>query len=84
MEYPLEIPLSSGIEGIRNMLCLRWGTVWQIRDGREKGTVCWLDGNGNEKGSFASGESVTYLHAAEKGIVVGNDRDYTGVTYSGQ
>ena len=26
---------------------------------------------------------MTYLHAAEKGIVVGNDRDYTGVTYSG-
>ena len=53
------------------------------REGREKGTVCWLDSNGKEKASFESGESVTYLLAAEKGVVIGNDRRYTGLTHSG-
>ena len=53
------------------------------KEGREKGTVCWLDGSGKEKASFESGESVTYLQAVKKGIVVGNDRKYTGVSYGG-
>ena len=69
--------------GNKDYIVLALGDGVANKDGREKGTVCWLDGSGNEKGSFASGESVTYLLAAEKGIVVGNDRDFTGVSYSG-
>ena len=81
--YPLENTVDQAALGNKEYIVLELGDGVANKDGREKGTVCWLDGNGNEKGSFASGESVTYLHAAEKGIVVGNDRDYTGVTYSG-
>lgn len=81
--YPLENTVDQAALGNKEYIVLALGGGVANKDGREKGTVCWLDGNGNEKGSFASGESVTYLHAAEKGIVVGNDRDYTGVTYSG-
>ena len=81
--YPLENTVDQAALGNKEYIVLALGDGVANKDGREKGTVCWLDGNGNEKGSFASGESVTYLHAAEKGIVVGNDRDYTGVTYSG-
>ena len=81
--YPLENTVDQAALGNKEYIVLALGDDVANKDGREKGTVCWLDGSGNEKGSFASGESVTYLHAAEKGIVVGNDRDYTGVTYSG-
>lgn len=81
--YPLENTVDQAALGNKEYIVLALGDGVANKDGRKKGTVCWLDGNGNEKGSFASGESVTYLHAAEKGIVVGNDRDYTGVTYSG-
>lgn len=81
--YPLENTVDQAALGNKEYIVLALGDGVVNKDGREKGTVCWLDGSGNEKGSFASGESVTYLLAAEKGIVVGNDRDYTGVTYSG-
>lgn len=81
--YPLENTIDQAALGNKDYIVLALGDGVANKDGREKGTVCWLDGSGNEKGSFASGESVTYLLAAEKGIVVGNDRDYTGVTYSG-
>jgi len=81
--YPLENTVDQAALGNKEYIVLALGDGVANKDGREKGTVCWLDGSGNEKGSFASGESVTYLLAAEKGIVVGNDRDYTGVTYSG-
>ena len=81
--YPLENTVDQAALGNKEYIVLALEDGVANKDGREKGTVCWLDGSGNEKGSFASGESVTYLHAAEKGIVVGNDRDYTGVTYSG-
>lgn len=81
--YPLENTVDQAALGNKEYIVLALEDGVANKDGREKGTVCWLDGSGNEKGSFASGESVTYLLAAEKGIVVGNDRDYTGVTYSG-
>ena len=81
--YSLENTVDQAALGNKEYIVLALGDGVANKDGREKGTVCWLDGSGNEKGSFASGESVTYLLAAEKGIVVGNDRDYTGVTYSG-
>ena len=81
--YPLENTVDQAALGNKEYIVLALGDGVANKYGIEKGTVCWLDGNRNEKGSFASGESVTYLHAAEKGIVVGNDRDYTGVTYSG-
>ena len=81
--YPLENTIDQAALGNKDYIVLALGDGVANKDGREKGTVCWLDGSGNEKGSFASGESVTYLLAAEKGIVVGNDRDFTGVSYSG-
>ena len=82
-DYPLENTIDQAALGNKDYIVLALGDGVANKDGREKGTVCWLDNSGNEKGSFASGESVTYLLAAEKGIVVGNERDYTGVTYSG-
>ena len=81
--YPLENTVDQAALVNKEYIVLALGDGVANKDGREKGTVCWLDSNGNEKGSFASGESVTYLFAAEKGVVVGNERDYTGVTYGG-
>lgn len=81
--YPLENTVDQAALGNKEYVVLALGDGVANKDGREKGTVVWLDGKGNEKGSFASGESVTYLFAAEKGVVIGNERDYTGVTYGG-
>lgn len=66
--YPLENTVDQAALGNKEYIVLALGDGVANKDGREKGTVCWLDGNGNEKGSFASGESVTYLHAAEKAL----------------
>ena len=81
--YPLENTIDQAALGAKEYIVLALGDSVANKDGREKGTVCWLDGSGKEKASFESGESVTYLQAVKKGIVVGNDRKYTGVSYGG-
>ena len=81
--YPLENTIDQAALGAKEYIVLALGDSVANKDGREKGTVCWLDGSGKEKASFESGESVTYLQAVKKGVVVGNDRKYTGVSYGG-
>ena len=81
--YPLENTVDQAAFGMKKYLVLAFGDSVANKDGREKGTVCWLDANGKEKASYETGESVTYLNSAEKGVVIGNDRKYTGVSHSG-
>ena len=81
--YPLENTVDQAAFGHKEYLVLAFGDSVADKDGREKGTVCWLDANGKEKASFAAGDSVTYLQSVEKGVVVGNDRRYTGVSHGG-
>ena len=81
--YPLENTIDQAALGAKEYIVLALGDSVANKDGREKGTVCWLDGSGKEKASFESGESVTYLQAVKKGVVVGNDRKYTGVSHGG-
>lgn len=81
--YPLENTIDQAALGNKEYIVLALGDSVADKDGREKGTVCWLDVNGKEKTSYETGESVTYLLAAEKGVVIGNDRSYIGVNHSG-
>lgn len=81
--YPLENTIDQAALGNKEYIVLALGDSVADKDGRAKGTVCWLDGGGKEKASFEMGESVTYLLSSEKGVVMGNERNYTGVTHSG-
>ena len=81
--YPLENTVDQVALRMKEYIILALGDSVADKDGREKGTICWLDVRGKEKASFESGESVTYLQSAEKGVVLGNDRRYTGVSHSG-
>ncbi len=81
--YPLENTLDQAALGMKKYIVLALGDSVANRDGREKGTVCWLDSSGKERASYETGESVTYLMSAEKGVVIGNDRSYAGVSHGG-
>lgn len=81
--YPLENTVDQAALGNKEYIVLALGDSVADKDGREKGTVCWLESNGQEKASFETGESVTYLLAAQKGVVIGNDRTYIGTNHSG-
>ena len=81
--YPLENTIDQATMNHKEYIVLAFGDSVANKDGREKGTVCWLDAGGKEKASFESGESVTYLQAADKGVIIGNDRRYTGVSHGG-
>ncbi|MGN0136598.1 DUF5711 family protein [Anaerotignum sp.] len=81
--YPLENTIDQAALGNKEYIVLALGDSVANKDGRDKGTVCWLDGSGQERASFETGESVTYLFSGDKGVVIGNERDYTGVTHSG-
>lgn len=83
-EYPLENTIDQAALGNKQYIVLALGDSVANQDGRSKGTVCWLDENGKERTLFESGDSVTYLNAAEKGAVIGNDREYRGVSHGGE
>lgn len=81
--YPLENTIDQAALGNKKYIVLALGDSVAHKDGREKGTVCWLDTEGKEKASYETGDSVTYLQSGEKGVVIGNDRKYTGVGHGG-
>lgn len=81
--YPLENTVDQAALGNKDYIVLAFGDSVADKDGREKGTVCWLDSSGKEKASLSTEESVTYLLAADKGVVIGNDRSYIGVSHGG-
>ena len=81
--YPLENTIDQAALSMKEYIVLALGDSVANKDGREKGTICWLDAKGKEKASFESGESVTYLQSSGKGVIFGNDRRYTGVSHSG-
>ena len=81
--YPLENTIDQAALSHKEYIVLAFGDSMANKDGREKGTICWLDASGREKASFESGESVTYLQSAEKGIIIGADRRYTGLSHGG-
>ena len=82
-KYELENTIDQASFQMKEYVVLALGDSLAGKEGRKKGVVCWLDANGKEKSSFESGESVTYLLAAEKGVVIANDRNYTGLSHSG-
>ena len=81
--YPLENTIDRAAFGDKEYIVLALGDGVANKDGRQKGTVCWLDGNGKERASYESGEMVTYLHAGEKGVSIGNGHVYTGLSHGG-
>lgn len=82
-DYPMENTIDQAALGNKEYIVLAAGDRIANKEGRAKGTVYWLDSNGKEKASFETGESVTYLLSGEKGVVIGNERNYIGVTHSG-
>ncbi|MBQ2879194.1 MAG: hypothetical protein IJE27_00705, partial [Anaerotignum sp.] len=81
--YPLENTIDQAALSYKEYLVLALGDSVADKDGREKGTICWLDENGKEKASYACGENVTYLQSAKKGVIIGTDRRYTGLSHGG-
>ena len=81
--YPLENTVDQAALGMKSYVVLALGDSVANKDGREKGTVCWLDSSGKEKASLSTEESVTYLLAAKKGVVIGNGRSYIGADHGG-
>lgn len=82
-KYELNNTIDQADFRMKDYVVLALGDSVAGKEGRKKGTVCWIDHNGKEKASYESDGSVTYLLSAEKGVVIGNDRDYKGLTHDG-
>lgn len=82
-QYELENTIDYASFGAEDSIVIALGDSVANRDGREKGTVCWINSSGKETASYESGEAVTYLNAGEKGVVIANGRDYSGLTHNG-
>lgn len=82
--YPLENRLAQISLANKNYVVLAMGDSIANRDGREKGTICWIDSSGKEIASYKSGGVVDYLQASEHGVVIGVDKIYSGIKNSGR
>lgn len=82
--YPLENMLQQVSLANKNFVVLALGDAIANKDGRKKGTVCWLDSSGKESASYESGGDVDYLQVSELGVVIGKDKLYFGLKNSGK
>ncbi|KAF5042970.1 hypothetical protein DSECCO2_507130 [anaerobic digester metagenome] len=82
--YPLENRLAQVSLTNKNYVVLAMGDSIANKDGREKGTICWIDSSGKESASYKSGGGVDYLQASEHGVVIGVDKIYSGIKNSGR
>lgn len=56
---------------MKNYVVLALGDAIANKDGREKGTVCWIDSSGNESASYKGGGDINYLQVSKQGVVIG-------------
>ncbi len=82
--YPLENRLQQVSLADKNYVVLALGDAIANKDGRKKGTICWLDNSGKESASYESGGDVEYMHVSALGVVLGSDKLYSGVKNSGR
>lgn len=81
--YPLGNMIQQVSLAYKGNVVLAMGDAFADREGLPEGTVCWLNNAGKATATYQSGEEVTYLHASNQGVVIGNDKDYTGLRHSG-
>lgn len=68
----------------KNHVVLALGDAIANKDGREKGTVCWIDSSGNESASYEGGGDINYLQVSQQGVVIGVDKIYSGIRNNGK
>lgn len=68
----------------KDRVVVAYGQKTAGSDGRAVGTVSCIDNSGKEKASYETGANVTYLSAWEDGIIAGNEKNYTGIRYTGR
>jgi len=83
-KYPLENMLQQVSLTNKNCVVLALGDAIANKDGRKKGTICWLDSSGKESASYESGGDVEYLQVSELGVIIGDDKLYFGLKNSGK
>lgn len=54
------------------------------KDGEEKGSVLWIDGEGKKSSTFQAGGNVTYLRNAEESTIVGSGSRFFSVKPNGK
>ena len=64
--YPLENTVDQAALGNKEYIVLALGDGVANKDGREKGTVCWLDGSGNESWNYTAITDLNDLIPMEK------------------
>lgn len=83
-KYPLENRMQRVSLLNKSYVVVALGDAIANMDGREVGTVCWIDHNGRESASYQADEEVDYLQASAQGVVIGVDKVYSGLKNSGK
>jgi hypothetical protein len=82
--YPLENKIQQVSLLNKSDVVLALGDAIANMDGREVGTVCWIDRNGKESASYQANGQIDYLQASTQGVVIGVDKVYSGLKNSGK
>lgn len=82
--YPLTNTVTHGDFSDKNYVVLALGEALSSSDGVAAGRICWLDINGKEGARYESGALVTYLNVTNLGVVIGNERTFTGLKHTGK
>jgi len=61
-----------------------YGDEFSGKDGKETGTVVWIDSGGKEHTIFEMNDRVSYLNASEGSVVIGSGYRYYNVKSNGK
>jgi hypothetical protein len=83
-KYPLENRVLQASLSDKNYVVLALGDAMANKEGREKGSICWINSSGKEIASYQGGGDVDYLQVSEQGVVIGVDKVYSGLRHNGK
>lgn len=83
-KYPLENRLQQVSLSNKSNVVLALGDGIANKDGREEGTICWIDNSGKESASYQGGGEIDYLQSSAQGVIIGVDKVYSGLKNSGK
>lgn len=82
--YPLENRVQQVSLSDKRYIVLALGDAIANKEGREKGSICWINSSGKESAAYQSGGDVNYLQVSEQGVVIGVDKLYFGLRHNGK
>lgn len=68
----------------KDQIVIAGGKEFPGKEGERNGVLSWYDLQGKRQAKFEVGETITYMNAAEEGVVIGRNNVFTALNQQGK